>query len=88
MNEAVTSEGAFKVVVEGLVGKATDAVQQMEEDVVKELERVTDDRENSVRFRQILGLILRTPPKNEPTAGSFHQSTWVLLIGRATALRI
>ena len=42
MNEAVTGEGAFDVVVEGLVGKATDAVQQMEEDVIEDLERVAD----------------------------------------------
>ena len=88
MNEAVTGEGAFEVIVEGLVGEATDAVQQMKEDVVKELERVVNDRENSVRSRQILGFILRAPPEDEPTAGPFHQSSWVLFIGCATALRI
>ena len=48
MDEAVTGEGAFDIVVEGLVGKAADTVQQMEEDVVKELERVADDRDESV----------------------------------------
>ena len=88
MNEAVTGEGAFEVIVKGLVGETTDAVEQMEENVVKELECVTDDGENSVKSRQILGFILRTPPKDEPAAGPFHQPFRILLIGRATALRI
>ena len=38
MDEAVTGNGAFEVIVDGLVGEAADTVQQMEEDVVKELE--------------------------------------------------
>lgn len=49
MDEAVAGKGAFEVVVEGLVGEATDAVQQMKEDFIKEPEDVANDREESVR---------------------------------------